>query len=279
MISIKNFTKDYDGFKAVDNISFEAKEGEVLAILGPNGAGKSTTLKTITGLLKPSRGKLKILGLNWGDIKIKHKLGYMPEESSIYEDMNVYDYLNFFAELYKIKPDVAKQRIDYLLKSLNLVVDKKKVIGNMSKGMKRKVLIARSLINNPKLLVYDEPASGLDPYTTNFILNYILDLKKRGKMILITAHNMNHIERIADRVIIMNHGKIILDDKLENIREKYGKNYSIKYIKSGIIKIENFKSSKELNSFIKKLVENKLEIIDINSEQKSLEEIFIKITN
>jgi ABC-2 type transport system ATP-binding protein len=280
MIVVKDLSKSYGGFKAVDGVSFSVGEGEVVAIIGPNGAGKSTTLKMVCGLLKPSGGSITVEGKSHvsGTNEIKRLIGYMPEESSLYEDMNVYDYLNFFAELYNVRKADAKERITKLLDSLDLRVDRKKVIGNMSKGMKRKVLLARSLINDPRILVYDEPASGLDPITTNFILNYILDLKRAGKIILLTAHNMHHVEMISDRIVIINSGKVLVDDSFDNIRDAYGKSYSVRYLKNGEIKSEKFGDSKALNAFVKTLVAENLEIYDIQTHQKKLEEIFVLLT-
>jgi ABC-2 type transport system ATP-binding protein len=265
MIVVKDLSKSYSDFKAVDGVSFSVGEGEVVAIIGPNGAGKSTTLKMVCGLLKPSSGSISVEGKSHvsGTNEIKRLIGYMPEESSLYEDMNVYDYLNFFAELYN---------------SLDLRVDRKKAIGNMSKGMKRKVLLARSLINDPRILVYDEPASGLDPITTNFILNYILDLKRAKKIILLTAHNMHHVEMISDRIVIINQGKVLVDDSFDNIRDAYGKSYSVRYLKNGEIRSDKFCDSKALNVFVKSLVAENLEIYDIQTHQKKLEEIFVLLT-
>jgi ABC-2 type transport system ATP-binding protein len=278
MIEIKNFSKTYENKNAVKNISFNAEKGEVLAIIGPNGAGKSTTLKTIIGLLNQTSGTVKIDGMEHpkDSLKIKQIIGFMPEENSIYEDMTAYNYLMFYAELYGIKKEVAKQRINYLLSSLVLGQDI--IIGNMSKGMKRKVLIARSLINNPKILIYDEPASGLDPNTTKFILNYILGLKETNKTIIITAHNLKHIEMISDKIILLNHGKIILYDELENIRKKFGKTHTIRYNKNDKIEEKSFDNEKEMNRFLKELVKLNLQVIEAHSEYKSLEEIYLDLT-
>lgn len=278
MIKINNFSKTYENFEAVKNISFEAKKNEVLAIIGHNGAGKSTTLKSIIGLIQPTKGTINIENMKHpqDSIKIKNIIGFMPEENSLYEDMTAYDYLMFFSSLYNIKKAVADQRINYLLSSLDL--DKNKIIGNMSKGMKRKTLIARSLINNPKILIFDEPASGLDPSTTKFILDYIKDLKK-NKTVIITAHNLRHIEIVADKVIIMHKGKILVNEKLDLIRKEHGKLHTIKYKKNDEIKEKSFHNEKDMNRFIKELVKLNLEIIDAHSEYKSLEEIFLNLTS
>lgn len=279
MISVDGLVKEYGGIRVVDNVSFKVNEGEVVSIIGPNGAGKSTILKMICGLVKPTSGEINILGrthMKNGD-EIKNMIGYMPEENSLYEDMRAYDYLHFFAELYGVRRDVASERIKSLLDSLNLSVDSK-AIGNYSKGMKRKVLLARSLINDPKILVYDEPASGLDPITTNFILNYILELKKQGKIILVTAHNMHHVEMISDRIIILNRGRILVNDRFENIRGQYGKSYSVRYMRNGEIVEEKFSDWGELNKLVKSLVAENIEIHDISTHQKSLEEIFVLLT-
>lgn len=278
MIEVKNFIKKYDNSFAVNNINFSANKGEVLAIIGHNGAGKSTTLKSIIGLIKPTSGEIIVDKMKHPNdsVKIKNIIGFMPEENSIYDDMTAYDYIMFFSSLYNIKKEVAKQRINYLLSSLNL--EKDKIIGNMSKGMKRKTLIARSLINNPKVLIFDEPASGLDPNTTKFILEYIQELKKSNKTIIITAHNLRHIELVADKILILNQGKIAIYDTLEKIRLKYGKTHTIRYKKEDKILEKKFTNEKEMNRFIKDLVKHNLEIIEAHSEYKSLEEIYLNIT-
>ncbi|MDO9518065.1 MAG: ABC transporter ATP-binding protein [Methanosarcinaceae archaeon] len=223
MIEIVGLRKEYEEFTAVDGLDFSVNKGEIFGIVGPNGAGKTTTLKMISGLIRPSAGTITINGLDIEEepVKIKSFLGFLPEESPLYESMMVDDYLMFFAELYSVDKKSAKKRINGLLSDLSLNSEGKK-IGDLSKGMRRKVAIARSLINNPDVLIYDEPASGLDPMTSKYITDYIASLKETGKTILFSAHNLYQVESMCDRILIMNDGKIITLGTMDEIRKEFG---------------------------------------------------------
>ena len=284
MLEISNVTKRYESFTAVKNLSFFVDHGEVLALIGPNGAGKSTTIKMICGLLNPDKGTIKVKNFSHksDSTKIKSIIGFVPEETAIYENMDMIEYLIFFGELYGLRKEEAKKKAKELLNSLQLDEEHHtKPLGNLSKGMKRKVLIARSLMNDPEILVYDEPVSGLDPLTTNFLLNYILDLKKQGRCIIFTAHNLNHVEFVCDKIVVLNKGNAVLNDFLDNVKKDFGEpTYKIKYkdFLSGKIKIKEFKRIIDLNDFITSAKEKRTKIIDIKTEEKSLEEIFLKVT-
>jgi ABC-2 type transport system ATP-binding protein len=284
MIEVSHLKKKYDNFTAVHDLSFEIQEGEVLAIIGPNGAGKSTTLKMICGLLHPDKGTININELDYhtDQHKIKALLGFVPEETAIYEGMTIIDYLMFFGDIYGLQKEESMKLIKQLLKSLQLDEEHhEKPLGVLSKGMKRKVLIARSLINDPDLLIYDEPVSGLDPHTTNFLLNYILNLKKKGKSIIFTAHNLHHVEFVCDKVVMMHKGRVVLSDFLDNVKKQFGEpKYSLKYknLLTGKIIIKEFKNMLDLNDFLSDARHDKIRIIDIQTEEKTLEEIFLKMT-
>jgi ABC-2 type transport system ATP-binding protein len=280
MLKVSGLKKTYGDFTAVRNSTFEVNNGEIVAIIGPNGAGKTTTLKMICSLLKPDKGEIKFDDLDYEkDLdQIKQMIGYVPEESAIYEGLSAREYLRFFAELYNIPRKEADEKIIDLLKTLELdEIDR--ALGNMSKGMKRKVLIARSLLNDPQILIYDEPASGLDPHTTNFILNYVLELKKQNKSILFTAHNLHQVEFVCDRVIMVNKGRIVMNDTLDNVKKIFGEPlYTIKYREGKNLKIKEFDKMSKLNKFISKIFEDKKTIVDLKVDEKSLEEIFLKVT-
>lgn len=224
IIEVNGLRKEYGDFVAVENLSFSIGKGEIFGIVGPNGAGKTTTLKMLGGLIMPSRGDITMKGLDMfrDSVEIKSFLGFLPEESPLYEGMSVNDYLMFFAELYGISKDVARKRISDLLFDLSLNADGKK-IGDLSKGMKRKVAIARSLINDPDILIYDEPGSGLDPMTSRYITDYVRSLKKAGKTIIFTAHNLYQVESLCDNILIMKNGQEIIQGTASRIREEYGK--------------------------------------------------------
>lgn len=214
--------KEYeDGFVAVEDISFDGADGEVIGIIGPNGAGKTTTLKMLAGLISPSDGTAQIAGHNIKDSEMRSNIGFLPEESPAYDAMTARSYLQFFADLYDIPRNVANERISSALDELSLEY-RDRPIGDLSKGMTRKVLIARSLVNDPDVLIYDEPASGLDPYTTNYIIDYIAELANRGKTVVFSAHNLYHVESLCDRVLILDTGDIIARGTVSEVRSEHG---------------------------------------------------------
>ena len=221
MIEARDIRKEYGGFVAVQGSTFSVDRGEVFGIIGPNGAGKTTTLKMLAGLLEPTSGHAEIAGLDTETAEMRQRLGFLPEESPLYEEMTPVSYLEFFADLYDVPADVAEERMHDTLDELELEHRDRK-LGDMSKGMKRKVAIARSLVNDPDVLIYDEPASGLDPLTTNYVIEFTEQLAEQGKTIVFSAHNLYHVESICDRVIVMNQGEIIARGTLDEIRRKHG---------------------------------------------------------
>jgi ABC-2 type transport system ATP-binding protein len=221
MITVEDLRKEYGDFAAVVGSSFSVESGEIFGIVGPNGAGKTTTLKMLAGLVEPTSGTARVGDYAAGDPEMRHDLGFLPEESPLYEDMTALSYLRFFADLYDVPREVADERIGSTLDRLDLD-HRERRLGDVSKGMKRKVAIARSLVNDPDLLVYDEPASGLDPLTTNYVLEFTKELSAEGKTVLFSAHNLYHVESVCDRVVIMNRGDIIARGTVPEIRDEHG---------------------------------------------------------
>ncbi|WP_207587936.1 ATP-binding cassette domain-containing protein [Halomontanus rarus] len=221
MIEVQDLRKEYGGFVAVEGSSFSVDRGEVFGVIGPNGAGKTTTLKTLAGLIEPTAGTAVVADRPAGHPDMQRTLGFLPEESPLYEEMTAHSYLEFFADLYDVPGDVASERITEALDRLDLE-HRDRRIGNMSKGMTRKVAIARALVNDPEVLIFDEPASGLDPLTTNYIIDFTRELSDEGKTIVFSAHNLYHVESICDRVVIMNEGEIVARGTLDEIREAHG---------------------------------------------------------
>jgi ABC-2 type transport system ATP-binding protein len=222
MIEVRDLRKEYGEFVAVEGSTFSVDAGEVFGIIGPNGAGKTTTLKTLAGLLEPTAGEATVAGYDAADPAMRQQLGFLPEESPLYEEMTPLSYLGFFADLYDVDRGVAETRIHETLDRLDLEY-RERPLGDMSKGMKRKVAIARSLVNDPDVLVYDEPASGLDPLTTNYIIDFTRDLADEGKTVVFSAHNLFHVESICDRIAIMNEGRIVAEGGVEALRDRYGR--------------------------------------------------------
>ncbi len=213
--------KVYGEFVAVRGSSFDVEPGEIFGIVGPNGAGKTTTLKTLAGLVEPTSGETTVAGYDAADPAMRSHLGFLPEESPLYEDMTAHSYLRFFADLYEVPREVADERVADTLDRLELE-HRDRRLGDVSKGMKRKVAIARSLVNDPDVLIYDEPASGLDPLTTNYVLEFTKELAAAGKTVVFSAHNLYHVEDVCDRVMVMNRGAVVARGTVPEIREEYG---------------------------------------------------------
>ena len=223
MISARDLTKLYDGFPALDGVGFELGDHEILGVIGHNGAGKTTLIRIMTGLVPPTRGSLTINGIDVLEhpLELKRILGYLPEDSHLYETMTVRSYLTFFGEIYGMEGDAIGERADRLLATLSLDAGQKK-IGELSKGMKRKVAIARSLLHDPDVLIYDEPSSGLDPMTSRTIIEFLKELRGQRKTIIFSAHNLYQVEEICDRVMILRRGKEVACGTIRELREMFG---------------------------------------------------------
>ena len=225
-IEVKNLLKVYGEQKAVNNISFKIEQGEIVGFLGPNGAGKSTTMKIITGYLQQTGGEAFVAGLNVADnpLEIKKKIGYLPELNALYYDMYVREYLEFTAEVYKV--DNPKIRIEKVIELTGLKAESKKKIGQLSKGYKQRVGLAAALIHDPEVLILDEPTSGLDP---NQIVEIRDVIKQQGlnKTVLLSSHILQEVEAICDRVIIINKGELVADDKLSNLQKGNKENHTV----------------------------------------------------
>jgi ABC-2 type transport system ATP-binding protein len=204
-------------------VSFSFPEAGIFGIIGHNGAGKTTLLKMIAGLIAPSSGELVVNGIDVvrDPMALKATLGYLPEESRLYETMTAEDYLAFFGDIYGIEKEEIAIRTRRLFAALSLEPNGKK-LGEFSKGMKRKTAIARSLIHDPKFLVYDEATSGLDPMTSRFIADYLKKLKGEGRTIVLSAHNLFQVEAICDRVMILRRGKVVASGTMKELRDQFG---------------------------------------------------------
>ncbi len=288
-ITVKELRKEYDSFTAVDSLNFEIEKGEIFGIVGPNGAGKTTTLKMLSGLITPTRGSISVQGMDIRkDVKkIKQKLGFLPEDSPLYEGMLAWDYLMFFAQLYGVDKNVAAGRIKELLLALRLDAPDKK-IGEMSKGMQRKVAIARALINDPEYLVMDEMTSGLDPTTSKYLADFVASLKAHGKTIVFSAHNLYQVESLCDHVLIMNKGKKVACGTMAQIKKTCGAiEYNIEFSADGPFDFEVAKNNghfkartndiEEFNRITGWVAKHNGKIIDIKTAETSLEEIFLKL--
>ncbi|MBQ4336365.1 MAG: ABC transporter ATP-binding protein [Lentisphaeria bacterium] len=194
--------------RAVNDIDFEIHEGEVVGLLGPNGSGKSTTVKMILGLLYPTGGQLSVLGRSPRAVETKREIGYLPEESYLYKYLTAEETLDFFGALFNLSKEERRRRIDQLLDMVGMAHARRRRVGEFSKGMARRIGLAQAMINDPEFLILDEPTSGLDPLGCREVKDLIMNLKCRGKTVVVTSHLLSDIEDICDRVIILYGGKI-----------------------------------------------------------------------
>jgi len=277
----------YDDTIAVENLNLQIGSGEIVGILGHNGAGKSTTLKMIAGLVEPTSGHVHVMGhdMQKENIKVKQMTGYLPEESSLYDAMTAQQYLLFFSELYQMPRQKALARIDQLLDSLDLTA-KNKLTGEFSKGMKRKTAIARTLLHDPDLLILDEPSSGLDPLTSFFIINYLKTLKREGKTIILSAHNLFHMETVCDRVGIIKNGKLLIFDTMDVIRSRLGKReYQVLFHAGQKLEYEHvngnyvFRTGEvdAIAGMLETISANGWALMDLSMRESALEEIYVKL--
>ncbi|MBR2509312.1 MAG: ABC transporter ATP-binding protein [Lentisphaeria bacterium] len=210
-IGLTKVFKDFWGrpkAKAVNDIDFEIKKGEVIGLLGPNGSGKSTTVKMILGLLYPTAGQLSVLGRSPQAVESKKEIGYLPEESYLYKYLTAEETLDFFGSLFDLSKEERERRIEQLLDMVGMSHARRRRVGEFSKGMARRIGLAQAMINDPEFLILDEPTSGLDPLGCKEVKDLILMLKKRGKTVLVTSHLLSDVEDVCDRVIILFGGKI-----------------------------------------------------------------------
>ena len=221
MIEVKNVTKKYGSFLAVDNISFTVKDGEVVGFLGPNGAGKSTTMNMITGFIEPTEGTIIVNGYDVlkKPISAKKQIGYMPEGVPLYSDLTVKEFVTYMAELKKVPRKEKKEKVEKALEQTGIKDVEKKLIRNLSRGYKQRVSLAGALIGDPEVIILDEPTVGLDPKQITEIRKLIKDLGKDHTVIL-SSHILSEVSQICERVIIINKGRIIAIDTPENLEKK-----------------------------------------------------------
>lgn len=309
MIEVNHLSKQYGQFKAVDNVSFEVKEGEILGFLGPNGAGKSTTMNIITGYISATEGTIKIDGF---DIlkepeQAKKRIGYLPEIPPLYIDMTVNEYLEFVAELKKVEKEKRKQMIEEIKESVKITDVEQKLIKTLSKGYKQRVGLAQAMIGYPDVLILDEPTVGLDPKQMIEFRDMIQSLGKKHTIIL-SSHILSEVSAVCDRVLIISKGKIVASDTPEKLSDNLSKGHRLKVRLKGetekitkalkneqkIIKIEEdgekekgtldfvleAQEREDIREIVFRLaVENGLIVLMMKSMDMSLEDIFLQVTS
>ncbi len=224
MIETKNLTKDYGNLTAVDNLNLTIKEGDIFGFIGPNGAGKTTTMRILVTLLEPTRGKAYINGL---DVRSQGKMvrrlvGYMPDFMGVYDDLKVFEYLEFFAAAFGINRKKRKSIVEGVLELTDLQSKQRTAVDSLSRGMQQRLGLARVLVHDPKVLILDEPASGLDPRARIEIRELLRELKRMGKTIMISSHILSELEEICDHIGIIEHGRMVFSGTLEEILPRLG---------------------------------------------------------
>jgi ABC-2 type transport system ATP-binding protein len=220
MLELRHVTKRFSGIPAVDDVSFSARPGEVTGYLGPNGSGKSTTMKMVTALIDMTAGHILFQGKPIQDdlMAYKRRMGYVPEEPQLYTHLSGAEYLTMVAQLRDLPDKEAAQRIDGLLHLFSLHDDRHASISGYSKGMRQKVLIIAALLHNPDLILLDEPFSGLDVASALVLRSLVQELAARGKVVLFSSHELDTVERICSRVVILHRGKLVADDSIVRLR-------------------------------------------------------------
>ena len=300
-IETRNISKFYGSQRALNDVSFRVNTGEIVGLLGPNGAGKSTLMKIITGFISPSSGQVMINGTDTfkDSIRIRKKIGYLPENNPLYNDMYIKEYLEYTGRIFKLGPKL-KPRLEEMIHLTGLTPEKHKKIGALSKGYKQRVGLAQALIHDPDVLILDEPTSGLDPNQIIDIRNLISETGKE-KTVILSTHIMQEVEAICDRIVIINKGEIIADDSTSKIQSNTDADLQTVLVEfkeeikpkllnqiKGVLKVIKVKdnswllqgsNSDDLRPVVFQFaVENKLTILSLQEQEKSLEQIFQELT-
>jgi ABC-2 type transport system ATP-binding protein len=300
-VKIKQLTKVYNQQKAVDNISFEVKEGEVLGFLGPNGAGKSTTMKVATSYIPPTEGTIEVFGydVSINPLEVRKNVGYLPEHNPLYLDMYVHEFLQFIGSLHGLRGKILTNRVKEVVSLFGLTIEQNKKIGSLSKGYRQRVGLAQALIHDPNVLILDEPTTGLDPNQIVEIRNLIKQIS-REKTVIFSTHIMQEVQALCDRVIIIDAGKIVADKPLDQLKNFDTANtlLFLEFLDDVLISdLENIpgvlgvKETKPMNFLVQSEVsidvrplvfrfasENNKVLLEMRREENSLERIFQKLT-
>lgn len=304
MIEVKDLCKDYGHLRAIENVTFSIKKGDVVGFLGPNGAGKSTTMKIITGFMAPSSGTAAVAGFDVFEnpIEVKKRIGYLPETPPVYFDMYVKDYLKYVAKLKQVDKAKIDTFVDRAIEKTNLNSVANRLIHNLSKGFKQRVGIAQAIVSDPEVLILDEPTVGLDPKQVAEIRDLIKELKGQHTIILST-HILPEVQATCEKVVIINKGKIVAQDTIQNLatlERGQGKVFvrlrkevqdlgSILKDVSGVLEVDSGANKKEWNIGFKgdeeiidqlssKIVSNGLGLVELSPSKVDLEDVFLKLT-
>lgn len=291
VVSFKNVEKKFSNKIALDKIGFSIYKGQTVGLIGPNGAGKTTAIRTLLGIYLPDSGEITLFG-NKINEKTKSRIGYLPEERGLYLNSGVLEMICYFASLHGIKENDAKEEGMRLLKQIGLEAYAEKKVNTLSKGMQQKIQFICAIVHKPSLVIFDEPFSGLDPLNSEMLKNMMLDLTQKGVTVILCTHMMEQAEKMCDRIIMINRGKIVLEGTLSEIKNRFGKDsVRIEFIGKfpaklgGVKEINNhgnyveikLESNTDPNSILKELISKKIEISKFEIEQPSLHQIFLEV--
>ena len=218
-LRVERVTKRFGEFTAVDDLSFQVRRGRVFGFLGPNGAGKTTTIRMIVGITAPDEGDIELFDRRMSP-NLQDRIGYLPEERGLYKKLKIVDQLRYFAALKNVPSVDADRRIDFWLERMNLAEWKKKKTTDLSKGMQQKIQFISTVLHDPDLLILDEPFSGLDPVNVEFMIDVLSEFRTKEKTIIFSTHILSEVEAIADRIVIVNEGKLVAQGTLEELRQQ-----------------------------------------------------------
>jgi len=303
MIEIKHLTKVFGNLTAVDDLNLFIKQGDIFGFIGPNGAGKTTTMRILVPLMEPTRGSAMIDGLDVtrNGQKVRRVIGYMPDFMGVYDDLKVFEYLEFFAAAFGIERSKRKSIVEGVLELTDLQSKKAATVDSLSRGMQQRLGLARVLIHDPKVLILDEPASGLDPRARIEIRELLRELKRMGKTIMISSHILSELEEICDHVGIIEHGQLVYSGTIEEIRPRLGIHTKVRVqvldnqekaieLLAALPQIQNvqtvnnyisvtFREGENMDGVIARtLVNANLDIVSIQPEQLKLDDAFLQLT-
>lgn len=303
MLEIKNLYKNYGKYTAVNNLNLDVAKGEIFGFVGPNGAGKTSTMKIIAGLMPPTSGKVYVDGVDAVNEsrKVKEKIGYMPDFFGVYDDLKVKEYLEFYASIYGINGKESRKVCGDLLELVDLTSKENAYVDSLSRGMKQRLCLARSLVHNPELLILDEPASGMDPRARFEMKDILRTLKDMGKTIIISSHILPELAELCSTIGIIERGNIVIKGTVEEIMLNVYNSRPLKIkilgkleeaiaVLKEIPKVDRISAEgstitvafsgvdEEISKLLERLILNKISIVSFGQSEGNLEEVFMKVT-
>jgi ABC-2 type transport system ATP-binding protein len=288
-VEVSQITKSFGNTKAVNDVSFAVERGEILGLLGPNGAGKTTTIRMVLDIFRPDTGTVSVFGGPMTEEK-KDRIGYMPEERGLYQDLPVERCLVYLGTLKGLSTAEARQRVGTYLKQFDLAAHKSKKVKELSKGMQQKAQLINTILHQPELIIVDEPFAALDPVNTQMVKDLLIELRQKGTSIVLCTHQMHHAEELCDRIVLIDHGRIVLEGGLEEVRRQYAGNAVLVRVAGDLPDVPGVQSAAPYNhstkwtltegttpqDVLRALVAGNAAVEQFEIALPSLEEVFIK---